>query len=232
GDPQRFCYLGPYRREDFFVEKGRVREPNDVNATLASQRDLQLTPKPQQHREILLTGNGERGAGLGIVSLRDPDKFHHFRETLKNLLMLKDISQGQMRDSLLMLADIPTEQAALEKRVVLGEDHDRLVSWPRAQRTSRPEGAILELFGHAVRVESADAADDLNREESKDVVLCPVGPARARVGRIALERAEFGHSGVRRKDGRILGGEEVVDLGLGVEVEDPQLAATVAIRGA
>src|SRR5437870_13181062 len=53
----------------------------------------------------------------------------------------------------------------------------------------------------------------LNREESKDVVLCPVGPARARVGRIALERAEFGHSGVRRKDGRILGGEEVVDLG-------------------
>lgn len=80
-----------------------------MNATLASQRDLQLTPKPQQHREVLLTGNGDRGVGLGIVSLRDPDKFHHFRETLKNLLMLKDISQEQMRASLLMLADIPTQ---------------------------------------------------------------------------------------------------------------------------
>ena len=146
GDPQRFCYLGPYRREHFFAEKGRVRDPLDVSAALALH-ELQFTPKPQQHREILLAGTGEHGGGLGIVSLKDPDKFHHFRETLKNLLMLKDISQEQMRDSLLMLADIPTDQPALEKRVVLGEDHDRLVNWRQElQRFKQHEPVIKQLL--------------------------------------------------------------------------------------
>ena len=145
--PQRFWYLGPYRREDFFSETGCVREPLDVSATLSSLRDLQLTPKPQQHREVLLAGAGERGAGLGIVSLKDNDKFYHFRETLKNLLMLKDISQEQMRDSLLMLADIPTDQPALEKRVVLGDDHDRLVNWRQElQRFKQHEAVIKGLL--------------------------------------------------------------------------------------
>jgi len=143
GDPQRFCYLGPYRREDFFTEKGRVREPRDVSASL-SLHELQFTPKPQQHREILLAGAGEPGAGFGIVSLKDNDKFHHFRETLKNLLMLKDISQEQMRDSLLMLADIPTEQPALEKRVVLGEDHDRLVNWRQELLGFKQHEAVIK----------------------------------------------------------------------------------------
>lgn len=123
-----------------------MREPRDVSATLAL-RELQFTPKAQQHREVLLAGAGERGAGLGIVSLKDNDKFHHFRETLKNLLMLKDISQEQMRDSLLMLADIPTEQPALEKRVVLGEDHDRLVNWRQElQRFKQHDSVIKELL--------------------------------------------------------------------------------------
>lgn len=144
--PQRFWYLGPYRRDDFFTEKGRVREPLDVGAAL-SLHDLQFTPKPQQHREVMLTGAGERGAGLGIVSLIHNDKFHYFRETLKNLLMLKDISQEQMRDSLLMLADIPTDQPALEKRVVLGEDHDRLVNWRQElQRFKQHEVVIKGLL--------------------------------------------------------------------------------------
>lgn len=144
--PERFCYLGPYRQEDFFTETGHVREPRDVSATLALS-ELQLTPKPQQHREVILAGAGERGIGLGIVSLKDNDKFHHFRETLKNLLMLKDISQEQMRDSLLMLADIPTDQPALEKRVVLGEDHDRLVTWRQElQRFKQHQDVISGLL--------------------------------------------------------------------------------------
>ena len=41
------------------------------------------------------------------MALRDGDKYHQFRETLKCLLTLSAITQEQMRDRLLMLADIP-----------------------------------------------------------------------------------------------------------------------------
>src|SRR5437870_2370815 len=65
------------------------------------------------------------------------------------------------------------------------------IAGSRAQRTSRPEGAILELFGHAVRVESADAADDLKprRIERRGLVpsrarTCPSRSYRSRTGRI------------------------------------------------
>ena len=61
------------------------------------------------------------------VSLKDNEKFHHFRETLKNLLSLSIISQEQMRDRLLMLAEIPTDAVAVDARRVLGEDHDQLL---------------------------------------------------------------------------------------------------------
>jgi hypothetical protein len=125
-DPERFSYLGPYCREHFFTELGQIREPLDVKASLALCH-LQLLTKPSQHREMLLAGAGANGSAFGIVSLKDNEKFHHFRETLKNLLTLSIISQEQMRDRLLMLAEIPTDAVAVDARRVLGEDHDQLL---------------------------------------------------------------------------------------------------------
>jgi hypothetical protein len=71
--------------------------------------------------------NGE-ARGQGIVALRDSDKYHHFRETLKNLLTLSAITQEQMRDRLLMLADIPLARPAFDARELFGEDYDRIRS--------------------------------------------------------------------------------------------------------
>lgn len=151
--PARFWYLGPYLREHFFTDSGQVREPRDVRANLALC-ELQLLPKPQQHREMLLVGAGTNGSGLGIVSLRDNDKFHQFRETLKNLLSLSTISQDQMRDRLLMLAGIQTDAVAVEARRVLGDDHDRLLKLKKELELFKSHASVIrELIDTFTKVQ-------------------------------------------------------------------------------
>ncbi|HWQ90790.1 MAG TPA: hypothetical protein VN673_03895, partial [Clostridia bacterium] len=125
GEPERFYHLGPYDEADFLNEDRQVREPRDVNARLALKQ-YRVLKSAQEHRELLLIPTNSESRGLGIVALRDSDKYHQFRETLKCLLMLSAISQEQMRDRLLMLADIPPDRTALDIRALFGEDYDRI----------------------------------------------------------------------------------------------------------
>lgn len=125
GEPERFCHLGPFEAADFLDGKNQVREPRDVNARLALKQ-FRVLKSAQEHRELLLLPVGGDARGLGIVALRDNDKFHQFRETLKNLLALSAITQEQMRDRLLMLADIPPDRTALDARALFGDDYDRI----------------------------------------------------------------------------------------------------------
>jgi hypothetical protein len=125
GEPERFCFSGPFDPADFLDEKNQVREPRDVNARLAL-KELRTMKSAEEHRELLLPARNGEARGLGIVSLRDPDKYHHFRETLKNLLTLSAITQEQMRDRLLMLADIPPSRTAFDARELFGEDYDKI----------------------------------------------------------------------------------------------------------
>jgi hypothetical protein len=125
GEPERFFHVGPFDPSDFLDERNQVREPRDVSARLALKR-FRSIKSAQEHKELLLpTVNGD-GVGIGVVALRDSDKYHRFRETLKNLLALSAISQEQMRDRLLMLADIPPDRAAFDTRELFGDDYDRI----------------------------------------------------------------------------------------------------------
>jgi hypothetical protein len=125
GEPERFAHLGPFDPSDFLDEKNQVREPRDVNARLALKQ-FRALKTADEHRELLLPPVGTNARGFGIVALRDPDKYHQFRETLKNLLTLSAITQDQMRDRLLMLADIPPQRTAFDARDLFGEDYDRI----------------------------------------------------------------------------------------------------------
>ncbi len=125
GEPERFCHLGPFTESDFLDERRQVREPRDVNARLAAKH-FRVLKSAQEHRELLLAPVDGGDRGLGVVALRDGDKYHQFRETLKCLLTLSAITQGQMRDRLLMLADIPPDRTALDARALFGDDYDRI----------------------------------------------------------------------------------------------------------
>ena len=89
-------------------------------------KQFRVLKSAQEHREVLLVPANGEALGLGIVALRDGDKYHQFRETLKCLLTLSAITQEQMRDRLLMLADIPPDQTALDVRALFGDDYDRI----------------------------------------------------------------------------------------------------------
>jgi hypothetical protein len=125
GEPERFFQAGPFDASDFMDQANQVREPREVSARL-SVKQFRVIKSAQEQREWLLPDTSGEGRGLGIVSLRDGDKYHHFRETLKNLLMLSAITQEQMRDRLLMLADIPPDKTAFDARALFGEDYDRI----------------------------------------------------------------------------------------------------------
>jgi predicted nucleic acid-binding Zn-ribbon protein len=125
GEPERFFHAGPFAATDFLGEMNQVREPRDVNARLAL-KEFRIIKSAQEQKELLLPAVNGDGRGLGIVALRDTDKYHHFRETLKNLLTLSAITQEQMRDRLLMLADIPPDRTAFDARELFGDDYDRI----------------------------------------------------------------------------------------------------------
>ncbi len=125
GEPERFYHAGPFDPADFLDAGNQVREPREVNARLAL-KGYRALKSAQEQRELLLPASAAGGRGLGIVALRDHDKYHQFRETLKNLLTLSAITQEQMRDRLLMLADIPPARPAFDARALFGEDYDRI----------------------------------------------------------------------------------------------------------
>ncbi|MGA2658315.1 MAG: hypothetical protein ABSH34_12480, partial [Verrucomicrobiota bacterium] len=127
GDPERFFYAGPFTAADFLDQRNQVREPREVNARLALKQ-FRVIKSAQEQKELLLPGMNGEARGLGIVALRDSDKYHHFRETLKNLLTLSVITQEQMRDRLLMLADVPPARPAFDARELFGDDYDRIRS--------------------------------------------------------------------------------------------------------
>jgi hypothetical protein len=124
-DPERFCYLGEYDAQDYFDEKRQVREPREIAARLAL-KEFRLIKSAQEHRELLLPPAGADGQGLGIVALRDPDRFRRFRESLKDLLSLSTISQEQMRERLLTLADVRVDLPAFDARKLFGDDYDQI----------------------------------------------------------------------------------------------------------
>jgi hypothetical protein len=126
-EPERFLFEGPFDPADFLDEDYKVREPKAVDIRL-SLKQYTLLKTAQEHRELLLMATKGDLKGIGLVALRDNDRYPQFRETLKNLLCLSTISQYQMRNQLLMLAGLPLDGHALNIRELFGDDYDLILS--------------------------------------------------------------------------------------------------------
>jgi hypothetical protein len=126
GEPTRFLFDGPFEPGDFIDPNHNVREPKDVNARLSLKQYLPIK-NAQEQREILLLATKGDAKGIGLVALRDNDRYPQFRETLKNLLCLSTISQVQMRGQLLMMAGLAADGWALDVRELFGDDYDHIL---------------------------------------------------------------------------------------------------------
>jgi hypothetical protein len=144
-EPERFYYEGLFQAEDFLDPKGQVREPKVVTARLAS-RHFALLKTTHEHRELLLLATKGESRGVGLVALRDNERYPQFRETLKNLLSLSTITQDQMRERLLMLASLSTEKYALDVRELFGEDYDKIRERKRKLNRFKEHQSKVEVF--------------------------------------------------------------------------------------
>ncbi len=144
GDPERFVFEGPFDSTDFIQEDQGVREPKDVSARLSVKHYTSIKNN-SEHRELLLQATRGDSKGTGIVALRDNSQYPHFRETLKDLLRLSSITQDQMRNRLLMLANLRTDKPALDVRQMFGESYDRLLD---------RKAALVQFRKHKTPIES------------------------------------------------------------------------------
>src|SRR5205823_6037408 len=121
----------------------------------------------QEYRETLLLATRGEAKGLGLVALRDNDRYSQFRDTLKNLLSLNTISQDQMRDQLLMMADLQKSGYALDVRQLFGDDYDRILRLKeklvRFKHSQRDVQLLVEMFNkrEAIRAELCSRWKDL-----------------------------------------------------------------------
>ena len=150
-EPERFIFDGPFDHEDFVDGDHQVREPKEINSRL-SLKNYRVLKNAQEHRELLLLTTKGESRGLGLVVLRDNDRYGHFRETLKSLLCLSTISQDQMRAQVLMLTGFSADRQALNIREAFGEDYDRILAQKqKLVRFKRQEKEIELLLQASAR---------------------------------------------------------------------------------
>ncbi|MEO6184517.1 MAG: hypothetical protein ABIP71_15730, partial [Verrucomicrobiota bacterium] len=93
---------------------------------------------------------------LGIVALREPDRFRRFRESLKDLLSLGSITQEQMRERLLTLAGVSVDVPALDVRKLFGDDYDKIRqhrdALARFKKNEEQVQLLVECFGELKRI--------------------------------------------------------------------------------
>jgi hypothetical protein len=144
-EPERFVFDGPFDPDDFLSKDHHVREPKDVSSRL-SLKNYRLLKNAQEHRELLLLSTKGESRGLGLVALRDNERYPQFRETLKSLLCLSTISQDQMRIQLLMLAGFSAERYALNIRELFGDDYDRILGQKQKLMRFKKQQKEIELL--------------------------------------------------------------------------------------
>lgn len=140
-EPERFVFTGPFDHDDFF-DAERMRDPRAVNERLARREEFRSLTSAE-HRGVLLPRSREYPKGQGLVPVKDVGRYPHFRDTLKNLLTLTNLTQEQMRDRLLMLAGFSADAVALDVRELLREDYDlKREERRRLDRFKKAEGEL------------------------------------------------------------------------------------------
>jgi len=96
----RFAFEGAYRKEDFIDDENRVRPFDEVKRRIVEGRFLKEM-EPNEIRAALIGELGVRQLNMGIVPLRDVGRYGDFAYLFKNLLRLTNLSQKDVKDTLL-----------------------------------------------------------------------------------------------------------------------------------
>lgn len=96
----RFAFEGSYKKADFIDETNHVRPFDEVKHSIVADRFFKEL-EPNEIRAALIGELGIKQLNMGIVPLRDVGRYSDFAYLFKNLLRLTDISQKDIKDTLL-----------------------------------------------------------------------------------------------------------------------------------
>ena len=96
----RFAFEGGYRKEDFIDDTNHVRPFDEVKRRIVADRFFKEL-EPNEIRAALIGELGIKQLNMGIVPLRDVSRYGDFAYLFKNLLRLNDLSQKDVKDTLL-----------------------------------------------------------------------------------------------------------------------------------
>lgn len=96
----RFAFDGSYKKDDFIDETNRVRPFDEVKRRIVADRFFKEL-EPNEIRAALTGELGIKQLNMGIVPLRDVGRYSDFAYLFKNLLRLNDLSQKDVKDTLL-----------------------------------------------------------------------------------------------------------------------------------
>lgn len=96
----RFALEGAYRKDVFIDETNHVRPFDEVKRRIVADRFFKEL-EPHEIRAALTGELGIKQLNMGIVPLRDVGRYGDFAYLFKNLLRLNDLSQKDVKDTLL-----------------------------------------------------------------------------------------------------------------------------------
>ncbi len=184
-DIQRFSYQGRFDRADFLDDQRRIRDADDIRASLSTKTYTLLEPR---HLRAALTGMGDtRDVHLGLLPLRHRGHYTRFRAVFRNLLRLAHLRQEELKEFLIEIhagefqqrsIDLERDYSGQYEKVRRGahELRDLQVIEPEARRllvlAGRRDQLRRELPGlwdHMMKVyavEDTQKADDLAAMET------------------------------------------------------------------
>lgn len=102
---ERFTYSGQYQKDTFVLPDNHVRAFDDVKMKLDEDARHFRLLEPKDIRASVMGNIDDTQISLGIVPLRDESKYGKFSHLFRNLLRLNNMTQQDIKETLLEVHD-------------------------------------------------------------------------------------------------------------------------------
>jgi len=102
---ERFTYSGQYQKDTFVLPDNHVRAFDDVKMKLDEDARHFRLLEPKDIRASVMGSIDDTQISLGIVPLRDEGKYGKFSHLFRNLLRLNNMTQQDIKETLLEVHD-------------------------------------------------------------------------------------------------------------------------------
>lgn len=102
---ERFTYSGQYQKDTFVLPDNHVRAFDDVKMKLDEDARHFRLLEPKDIRASVMGSIDDTQISLGIVPLRDESKYGKFSHLFRNLLRLNNMTQQDIKETLLEVHD-------------------------------------------------------------------------------------------------------------------------------